>query len=312
MDLVWPATAWALWVAALAVAVVVAGRERPAASPTPEGEPAPRAVGELLRGMRAQEVFHATLSELAERGPARIEGDRLALVPFAEEEALPAHQRWALERVRARLAGLDLADAAEAPLVALMPDGADLEGEFAPLVRRRAIELGLARRRWPSLLVPVGLAVALAAPWYVTVAEAGVSWLGGIATMVSFVAGGSLLLGGRGFLLTARGREVAAGPSPQREWIFMGSGWQGAGIEPAGYAPGGPRRHEVAGHVVKRWYDAERETRYLALHDGRSERAKAFAVDHGTYKDVLPGDCVRLLVRREGDVVRVLTHERHW
>ncbi|MEZ7130068.1 hypothetical protein ACBR40_32445 [Nonomuraea sp. AD125B] len=310
MDLVWPATAWALWVAALAAAVVVAGRERPAAFPAPAGEPDPRAVGELLRGMRAQEVFHATLCELAELGPARIEGDRLALVPFPVEEALPAYQRWALERVRARLAGRDHAGAAEAPLVALMPDGADLEGEFAPLVRRRAIDLGLARRRWPSLIVPVGLAVALAVPWYVTVAEAGVSWLGGIATMVSFVAGGSLLLGGRGFLLTARGRELAARPSPQREWIFTGSGWQGDDVEPAGYAAGGPRRREVAGHVVKRWHDDG--TRYLALHDGRSARAKAVAVDPGTYKDVLPGDCVRLLVRREGDVVRVLGHERHW
>ncbi|QYC38561.1 hypothetical protein Nocox_04670 [Nonomuraea coxensis DSM 45129] len=307
MDLVWPATAWALWVAALAAAVAVAGRERSAASPPAAGEPDPVAVGELLRGMRAQEVFHATLSELAGRGLARVEGDRFALVASGGEDAVPAYQRWALERVRERLGG-----AAEAPLVALMPDGADLEGDFAPLVRRRAIELGLARRRWPSLVVPVGLAVALAAPWYATVAEAGVSWLGGIATMVSFVAGGSLLLGGRGFLLTARGAEVAARPSPEREWIFTGSGWQGDGVEPAGYAAGGPRRHEVAGHVVKRWYDAEHERRYLALHDGRSARAKAFAVDPGTYKDVLPGDCVRLLVRREGDVVRVLAHERHW
>ncbi|MCK2215181.1 hypothetical protein MF672_015500 [Actinomadura sp. ATCC 31491] len=326
MDLVWPAAAWALWAAILAVALGVAGRERPAGSPAPAGpgRPVPQAVAELLRGMRAQEVFHTTLFELAELGRARVDGDLLSLTdgpgPSLTDGPGPspadgpgeppaAYQRWALDRVRERMAG-----AGELRVVALMPDGAALEGDFLPLVQRHAIDLGLARRRWPSMIVPVVLAVALVVPWFATVARAGVSWLGGIATMVSFVAGGSLLLGGRGFLLTASGREVAetVPPASGHEWIFTGSGWRGAAVEPAGPAAGAPRRREVIGHVVKRWYDAERRARFIALHDGRSEWAEAFAVEPGIYKDVLPGDCVRLLVRRDGEVVRVLTHERHW
>ncbi|MEW9546816.1 hypothetical protein [Nonomuraea sp. NPDC050783] len=327
MDLVWPATAWALWVATLAAAVKVAGRGRPAGAPPPAGPPPPpQAVAELLRGARAQEVFHAALFELAERGWAAVEGDRLSLsaagpapagspaagsVPAVEESppAPPApYERWVLERVRERLAG-----AARARVVDLMPDGAELESELMPLVREHAIGLGLARRRWPSMIVPVVLAVALVVPWFATVSRAGVSWLGGIATMVSFVAGGSLLLGGRGFLLTERGRRVAADavpPAHQQEWIFTGSGWQGGRIEPAGSGAAG--RREVAGHVVRRWYDAERHRHYVALHDGRSEQAVAYAVEPGDYKDVLPGDCVRLLVRPGGEVTRVLAHERHW
>ncbi|TMR08423.1 hypothetical protein ETD86_47820, partial [Nonomuraea turkmeniaca] len=211
MDLVWPAAAWALWVAALAAAFKVSSRERaPQALPARD---APQPVVELLRGMRAQEIFHSALFELAGRGWATVEGDRLALrsagvrderardeptrseagatisTPSRGEPLLP-YERWVLERVAARMAG-----APYAPVIALMPDGADLESEFMPLVRQCAIDLGLARRRWPTMIVPVLLAIALAVPWYATVSRAGVSWLGGIATMVSFVAGMSLLMG---------------------------------------------------------------------------------------------------------------------
>ncbi|TMR93409.1 DUF2207 domain-containing protein [Nonomuraea basaltis] len=338
MDLVWPAAAWALWTAVLAAAFKLSGRERP--TRTPEYD-APPPVVELLRGMRAQEVFHSALFELAGRGWVTIEGDRLSPAPSAgarderardeptrseagatmnrhRPEPLLPYERWVLERVTARLAG-----APYAPVIALMPDGADLESEFVPLVRQCAIDLGLARRRWPTMIVPLLLAAALVVPWYATVSRAGASWPGIIATAVSFVAGVSLLMGGRGFLPTARGLEVA-GPeaeplNPRYEWIFTGSGWQGVEIEPAGSSVRGPKRQEVAGHVVKRWVEIESsgegryQKYYIALHDGSSEKATAFLVDQGLYKDVLPGDPVRLLVKpRSGKVVRVLAHERHW
>ncbi|MGI5284122.1 hypothetical protein ACQEVF_12375 [Nonomuraea polychroma] len=319
MDLVWPVAAWAVWVAALAIAFKVSSRERPPTSPPPRDAPQP--VVELLRGMRAQEVFHSALFELAGRGWATVEGDRFSLAPPRREPLLP-YERWVLERVAARMAG-----APYAPVIALMPDGADLEREFMPLVRQCAIDLGLARRRWPTMFVPLLLAAALVVPWYATVSRSGVSWAGGIATMVSFVAGMSLLMGGRGFLTTARGREIAgpeaAPPNPEQEWIFTGSGWHGAEIEPAEarqYAGPAPKRQEVTGHVVKRWVHVEshgehgsRLDYYIALHDGSSDKATAFRVEQSVYKDVLPGDAVRLVVKpRSGTVVRVLAHERHW
>jgi hypothetical protein len=315
MDLVWPAAAWALWLAALAAAFEVSGRERPPkTAPVPE---APQPVVELLRGMRAQEVFHAALFELAGRGWATIEGDRLSLTAPLRQPLSP-YERWVLERVSARMTG-----APYAPVTALMPESADLESDFMPLVRQCAIDLGLARRRWPTVIVPVLLSAALVVPWYATVSRAGASWAGGIATLVAFVAGVSLLMGGRGFLMTARGRELAgpdAAPLNQaQEWIFTGSGWHGVEIEPAGSGGAGSKRREVAGHVVKRWVDVEasetgsRRLHYIALHDGSSEKATAFQVEEGLYHDVLPGDSVRLLVKpRSGTAVRVLAHDRHW
>ncbi|HEX4812536.1 MAG TPA: hypothetical protein VFV66_07260 [Nonomuraea sp.] len=332
MDLVWPVSAWVAWVAALVIALKVASRDQPAAAaPAPE---APPPVVELLRGLRPQEVFHSTLFELAGRGWARIEGDRLALaggdgdrsspvaggpapVAGAVREPLAAYERWVLERVAARMAG-----APQAPVIALMPDGTDLDSEFVPLVQRHAIDLGLARRRWP-VLVPFALAALLAVPWYATVDYAGASWAGGTATLVAFVAGTSLIMGGRGFLPTARGRELigpdAAPLHPDQEWIFTGSGWHGVEIEPARRAPKGARREEATGYVVKRWIDVRagdqgtEHVHYVALHDGRSERATAYRVDRALYRDVLPGDAVRLLVKpRTGAAVRILSHERHW
>lgn len=331
---------WALWIATLAAAFEVSSRERP--PKTAPAQDAPQPVVDLLRGMRAQEVFHSALLELAGHGWANVEGDRLSLrsagarderardeptrsdagatmsTPPRADPLLP-YERWVLERVTARMAG-----ASYAPVIALMPEGADLESEFMPLVRQCAIDLGLARRRWSTMIVPVLLAAALVIPWYATVSRAGASWAGGIASLVAFVAGVSLLMGGRGFLLTARGRELAgpeAAPmNPRQEWIFTGSGWRGVEVEPAGAGPSGPKRQEVTGHVVKRWYDVEssgetgsRRLYYIALHDGSSEKATAFRVEQGLYTDVLPGDAVRLLVKpRSGAVVRVLAHERHW
>ncbi|MEO3874933.1 hypothetical protein ABGB18_39620 [Nonomuraea sp. B12E4] len=320
MDLVWPATAWALWVATLAAAFKLSSRGR--AAQVPE-RPAPPPVAELLRGMRAQEVFHAALFDLAERGWVVIEGDRLSpRQEGAGREPLRSYERWVLERVTALLAG-----APNAPVTALMPEGAELEGGFLPLVRQSAIDLGLARRRWRTVIVPVLLAVALVIPWYTTVAAAGLSWPGMIATMVSLVAGPGLLLAGRGFVPTTSGRRIAgSGPAPadpRHEWIYTGSGWPGVEIEPADTP--GPGRQEVAGHVVKRWvgkvpagphHDAAAVAPpgyYIALHDGHSPAATAFSVQPGLYRDVLPGDSVRLLVKPpSGTVVRVLAHERHW
>ncbi|WP_043623625.1 hypothetical protein [Nonomuraea candida] len=308
MDLVWPAAAWALWAATLAAAFKVSSRDRHL---RPSGEPVAVPVAELLRGMRAQEVFHATVFELAGRGWLRAEGDRFSLGDQGpgQEEPPAAYERWVLERVRARLAG-----APDTPEIELMPHEAELDGQFVPLVRRRAIELGLARRRWPSMLVPVLLAAGLVVPWYATIAAAGLAWPGMIATMVSLVAGIGLLMGGRGFLLTERGREIArTGPAnPRQEWIFTGSGWQGGEIVPAGPPPQGSGRQEVAGYVVKRWTDETGEHHYVALHDGSSRTATAFEVEQAVYQDVLPGDQVRLLVRpRTGIAVRMLAHDRH-
>lgn len=310
MDLVWPVAAWALWVAALAAAFKLSLSDRgdgaePAAAPA---VPAP--VAELLRGMRAQDVFHSTLLDLAGRGRLAIDGDLLSLAEGAGPGA--PYEEWALERVRARMAG-----ARQAPVVALMPDGATLDADFVPLVRRAAIDLGLARRRWPTMAVPVLFAVTLVVPWYCTVAASGIAWPGIIATAVSLVAGIGLLMGGRGFLLTPRGREVSApGPvpaDPQQEWIFTGSGWRSGEIEPV---PPARERLEVTGHVVKRWADlapGSPPRYYVALHDGASERATAYEVGPGVYLDVLPGDSVRLLVKPgRGAAVRVLAHDRHW
>ncbi|MEV0380182.1 hypothetical protein [Nonomuraea sp. NPDC050643] len=305
MDLVWPVTAWTLWLATLAAAFRASSRDRAVAAPD---APVPAPVAELLRGMRAQDVFHSALFELAGRGWVTIEGDRLSLGQAREEPPLP-YERWVLERVRTRLTG-----APETPEIVLMPESADLDGGFLPLVRQRAIDLGLARRRWPTVLVPLLLATGLLVPWYATVAAAGLSWPGMIATMVSFVAGISLLMGGRGFLLTARGKEIArTGPvNPRQEWIFTGSGWQGGEIEPAGSQPRRPGRQEVTGHVVKRWVDDEPGHFYIALHDGSSHKATAFVVEQDLYQDVLPGDSVRLLVKPlDGTVVRMLAHDRH-
>ncbi|MET8861317.1 hypothetical protein ABZW11_00030 [Nonomuraea sp. NPDC004580] len=313
MDLVWPATAWALWAATLAAAFKVSGRDRGTEA---SEHPVPAPVAELLRGMRAQDVFYTVLFELAVRGWATIEGDRLTLDPPVREPLRP-YETWVLERVRARMA-----DRPAAPVIALMPESSDLEGGFVKLVRRHAIDLGLARRRWRTVLVPVLLTAALIVPWYATVSVALFSWPAIIATMVSLVAGVSLLSGGRGFLLTPRGREVAGpGPlpaNPDQEWIFTGSGWQGVEIAPA-ELPRGSGRQEVTGHVVKRWVtvipqeEGVRRDYYIALHDGRSERAAAFRVKQGLYRDVLPGDTVRLLVKPPGGtVVRVLAHDRQW
>ncbi|MFB4283021.1 MULTISPECIES: hypothetical protein [unclassified Nonomuraea] len=305
MDLVWPAAAWALWAATLAAAFKASSRHE--ARRQAHEEPVPAPVAELLRGMRAQEVFHAALVELAGRGWVTIEGDRLSGNPPPDEPLRP-YERWVLDRVRARLAG-----APAAPVTALMPEASDLDGGFLPLVRRCAIELGLARRRWPSMVVPVLLAAALVVPWYATVAAAGLSWPGMIATMVCLVAGIGLLMGGRGFVPTAGGREVAeSGPaSPGQEWIFTGSGWRDGEIQPAEALPHGSGRQEVTGHVVKRWVESDRC--FIALHDGNSRKATAFQVEEGLYHDVLPGDAVKLLVRpRNGTVVRVLAHDRHW
>ncbi|MEU8359229.1 hypothetical protein AB0C27_24730 [Nonomuraea sp. NPDC048882] len=305
MDLVWPAAAWALWVATLAAALKVSARGEDRRREAVR-EPVPAPVAELLRGMRPQDVFHSALYELAGRGWATIEGDRLS-VEGPLDEPLRPYERWAVERVRARLAG-----ATEAPVIDLIPEGPDLEGHFLPLVRRSAIDLGLARRRWPSVIVPLLLAAALVVPWYATIAAAGLSWPGMIATMVSLVAGIGLLMGGRGFLLTERGREAAkAGSAGHRqEWIFTGSGWRGGQIEPAELLPPVQGRQEVTGYVVKRWVDAD--DHYIALHDGSSPKATAFHVEQGLYEDVLPGDSVRLLVKaRKGTVVRVLAHDRH-
>ncbi|TYB58079.1 hypothetical protein FXF51_38145 [Nonomuraea sp. PA05] len=301
MDLVWPAAAWALWVAALAAAFKVSNRNDPGQGAE---QPAPAPVADLLRGMRAQEVFHSALVELGRHGWAAVEGDRLSLRP-PPEEPLPDYERWVVQRVRA-----GVGNASEVAVIDLMPPASELDRAFVPLVRGHAIELGLARRRWPSMLVPVLLAAGLVVPWWVTVAAAGVSWPGIIATAVSFVAGIGLLMGGRGFLLTARGRAVAdAGPAgAAQEWIFTGSGWRSGEIEPARPLP---QRREVAGHVVKRWADTEHY--YIALHDGSSRKATAFEVEQGLYQDVLPGDAVKVLVRpRSGTVVRVLAHDRHW
>ncbi|MET7332460.1 hypothetical protein [Nonomuraea sp. NPDC005650] len=316
MDLVWPATAWALWAATLAAAFKVSSRERPQRAPRHETPPP---VVELLRGMRVQEVFHSALFELAARGWLMIEDDRLSLASARQEPLLP-YERWVLERVTACLTGKP-----HVPVMAVMPEGSDLDGALVPLVRQTAIDLGLARRRWPTMIVPVLMAAALFIPWYATVSAAGLSWPGMIATMVSFVAGVGLLMAGRGFLLTPAGLEVA-GPDaeptdPEQEWIFTGSGWHGVEIEPPGSAAPGPNRQEVSGYVVKRWAvaDADPETTgstrayHLAVHDGSSEQARSFLVTEGLYRDVLPGDHVRLLVRlRSGRVVRMLDHEHHW
>ncbi|MEQ4715067.1 hypothetical protein [Nonomuraea sp. B19D2] len=316
MDLAWPVTAWALWVTALAAAFKVSSRERPQEAPWYE-VPAP--VVELLRGMRSQDVFHAALFDLAGREWVTIEGDRLALAP-QRQEPLRHYERWVLERVAARLGGKPYA-----PVMALMPEGSDLDGDLVPLVRQTAIELGLARRRWQTMIVPLLLAVGLVVPWYATISAAGLSWPGMIATMVSFVAGGSLLLAGRGFLLTEAGREIA-GPdrapvNPQPEWIYTGSGWRGVEIEPPGSSAPVPGRQEVSGYIVKRWavidMDSDsmssRRSYYVALHDGSSEKATSYLINEGVYHDVLPGDFVRLLVKpRTGRVARVLGHERHW
>ncbi|MFI7127637.1 hypothetical protein ACIBQ1_18200 [Nonomuraea sp. NPDC050153] len=316
MDLVWPATAWALWAATLAAAFKVSSRERPQRAPRHETPPA---VVELLRGMRVQEVFHSALFELAARGWLAIEGDRLSLASARQEPLLP-YERWVLERVAACLAGKPYA-----PVMAVMPEGSDLDGGLVPLVRQTAIDLGLARRRWPTMIVPVLMAAALFIPWYATVSAAGLSWPGMIATMVSFVAGVGLLMAGRGFLLTPAGLEIA-GPDaeptdPEQEWIFTGSGWHGVEIRPPGSAAPGPNRQEISGYVVKRWavVDADPGTTgstrayHVAVHDGSSEQARSFLVTQGLYRDVLPGDHVRLLVRpHSGRVVRVLAHEHHW
>ncbi|QFY06141.1 hypothetical protein GBF35_05145 [Nonomuraea phyllanthi] len=316
MDLAWPVIAWALWVAALAAAFKVSSRERPREASRYD---APVPVVELLRGMRTQEVFHAALFDLAGRGWVTVEGDRLTLAPPRREPLLP-YERWVLDRVAARLGGRP-----QAPVMALTPEGTDLDGEFVPLVRQTAIDLGLARRRWPNMIVPLLLAAALVVPWYVTIATAGLSWPGMIATMVSFVAGVSLLMAGRGFLLTGAGREIT-GPdrepaNPRQEWIYTGSGWHGVEIEPPGSPAPGSERQEVAGHIVKRWSVAEVDTDamssgrsyYVALHDGSSEKARSYVVKETLYHDVLPGDFVRLLVKpRTGKVVRLLAHERHW
>jgi hypothetical protein len=323
MDLVWPAVAWALWAVMLAVAFKVSNRDTHRLRPSEEQVAAP--VAELLRGVRAQEVFHATVFELAGRGWVTAEGDRLSLgdqppgdqpaaegdrLPVADEparEPLVPYERWVLERMRARLGG-----SSQTPEIELMPREAELDSRFVPLVRRRAIELGLARRRWPSLLVPVLLAATLIVPWWATISASGVSWPGIIATAVVFVAGIGLLMGGRGFLLTARGKEVAAaGPAnPRQEWIFTGSGWQSGEIEPARALPQGSGRQEVTGHIVKRWADSEHC--YIALHDGSSPKATAFQVEPGLYQDVLPGDSVRLLIRPgTSAIVRILAHDRH-
>ncbi|MGW0802054.1 hypothetical protein [Nonomuraea sp. NPDC002799] len=308
MDLVWPAAAWALWVTALVGAFKASLRDGPSGT-----EEAPAPVVQLLRGMRAQEVFHSALFELGGRGWVRVDGDHVAPGAPPGEPLLP-YERWALERVTALMAG-----APSTLVIDLMPPGSELERGFLPLVQQHAIDLGLARRRWPTMAVPVLLAVALAVPWYVTVSLAGLSWPGMIATMVSFVAGTGLLMGGRGFLLTPAGREVAGpGAAPagrQEEWIFTGSGWRGEAVEPAATSAGGPDRQEVTGHVVKRWADAESGSwhYYIALHDGSSDKATAFSVKQGLYQDVLPGDSVRLLVRpHSGTVVRMLAHDRHW
>ncbi|GGT24268.1 hypothetical protein ACFFV7_37485 [Nonomuraea spiralis] len=317
MDLVWPASAWALWFAALAAAFGLTTR-RAAAAPAAPAAPAPPAVVELLRGLRAGELFHATVFELARREWVTIRGDRLSLSAQGEGRVWP-YEQWVLDRVAARLAG-----APQAPVVALMPDSGDLDAEFVPLVRQSAIDLGLARRRWQSMLVPLLLAAALVVPWYVTISHAGVSWPGWIATAGAFVAGVALLLGGRGFLLTPLGRE-AAGPEPapvdaRQEWIFTGDGWRGVLVEPAPRDAGAPKRQEVEGRVVKRWIVAghgddlsSSRTCYVALHDGVSERAAAYRAKERFYQDVLPGDHVRLLVNpRRGSVVSVLAHERRW
>ncbi|RSN00334.1 hypothetical protein DMB42_41195 [Nonomuraea sp. WAC 01424] len=317
MDLVWPASAWALWFAALAAAFGLTTR-RAAAAPAAPAPPAPPAVVELLRGLRAGELFHATVFELARREWVTIRGDRLSLSAQGEGRVWP-YEQWVLDRVAARLAG-----APQAPVVALMPDSGDLDAEFVPLVRQSAIDLGLARRRWQSMLVPLLLAAALVVPWYVTISHAGVSWPGWIATAGAFVAGVALLLGGRGFLLTPLGRE-AAGPEPapvdaRQEGIFTGDGWRGVLVEPAPRDAGAPKRQEVEGRVVKRWIVAEHgddlsssRTCYVALHDGVSERAAAYRAKERFYQDVLPGDHVRLLVNpRRGSVVSVLAHERRW
>ncbi|MEV4391890.1 hypothetical protein [Nonomuraea sp. NPDC049607] len=317
MDLVWPALAWAVWAAALAAAFGLTTRR--AASPPPVPAPqAPPSVVELLRGLRAGEVFHATVFDLARRGFLTIRGDRLTLSANGEGQLWP-YERWVLDRMAARLAG-----APQAPVVAVMPDSGDLDAEFVPLVRQSAIDLGLARRRWQSMLVPLLLAAALAVPWYVTISQAGVSWPGWIATAGAFVAGTALLLGGRGFLLTPLGRE-AAGPEPapvdpRQEWIFTGDGWRGVLVEPAPRDGGAAKRQEVEGRVVKRWIVTEHgddlsssRTCYVAVHDGTSERAPAYRAKERFYQDVLPGDFVRLLVNpRRGSVVSVLVHERRW
>ncbi|MEV4578631.1 hypothetical protein AB0K16_35855 [Nonomuraea jabiensis] len=316
MDLVWPVTAWALWAATLAAAFKLSSRERPQGAPRHE---APEPVVELLRGMRAQDVFHSTLFELERRGCLTIEEDRLSLVSPREEPLLP-YERWVLDRVAARLGGKPYA-----PVMALMPEGSELDGGLVPLVQQTAIDLGLARRRWPTMIVPVLLAAGLVVPWYSTVSAAGLSWPGMIATMVSFVAGVGLLMAGRGFLLTPAGREIAepgAAPvNPRHEWIFTGSGWRGVEIEPPGSAAPGPKRQEISGYVVKRWVVTEATDHppgsscvfHIAVHDGSSEKARSFMVSQGLYQDVLPGDQVRLLVKpRSGAVDRVLAHERHW
>ncbi|GAA3243838.1 hypothetical protein [Nonomuraea helvata] len=316
MDLVWPVTAWALWVTALAAAFKASSRERPRQAPRYE-VPAP--VAELLRGMRSQDVFHSALLDLAGRGWVTVEGERLSLAARRQEPLRP-YEGWVLERVAARLGGRP-----NAPVMALMPEGSDLDGDLVPLVRRAAIELGLARRRWRTMIVPLLLAMGLVVPWYATLSAAGLSWPGMIATVVSFVAGVSLLMAGRGFLLTEAGREIAgsegAPVDPRQEWIYTGSGWRGVEIEDPGSSGPVPSRQEVSGYVVKRWavidMDSDslssRRCHYLALHDGSSEKATSYLVKEGVYHDVLPGDFVRLLVKpRTGRVKRVLAHERHW
>ncbi|MFG1698114.1 hypothetical protein [Nonomuraea sp. NPDC049309] len=313
MDLVWPAVAWALWVIATVIAFKVSGRDRGEEAPH---LPVPAAVAELLRGMRPQDVFYTVLFELAGRGWVTIDGDRLSLNPMHPPEPLRAYEIWVLERVRTRMAG-----APKAPVIALVPESEDLERGFVPLVREHAIEIGLARRRWRTMGVPVLLTLALFIPWFMTMVVALFSWPSGIATVGAMVAGVSLLSNGRGFLLTPRGREVAGSGSPpvnrNQEWIFTGSGWKGVEIEPADL-PRRSGRQEIEGHVVKRWIEevtseeSRRRDHYIALHDGRSERAISFKVGESLYRDVLPGDFVRLLVKPRGTVVRVLAHDRHW
>ncbi|MEV1168078.1 hypothetical protein [Nonomuraea sp. NPDC049784] len=316
MDLAWPVTAWALWVTALAAAFKVSSRERPQEAPRYE---APAPVVELLRGMRSQDVFQAALFDLAGRGWVTIEGDRLSSAPPGQAPLRP-YERWVLERVAARLGSKPYA-----PVIALMPEGSDLDSDLVPLVRQTAIELGLARRRWQTMIVPLLLAMGLVIPWYATISAAGLSWPGMIATMVSFVAGGSLLMAGRGFLPTEAGREIAGSDraplDPRQQWIYTGSGWRGVEIEPPGSSAPVPKRQEVSGYIVKRWAVTDmdpdsmssRRAYYVALHDGSSEKATSYLVKEGVYHDVLPGDFVRVLVKpRSGRVVRMLGHERHW
>ncbi|SNR93742.1 hypothetical protein SAMN05216276_1001328 [Streptosporangium subroseum] len=167
MDLVWAAVAWVVWFAAYRWAISLTDRrESPQVSPGP----VPPSVLGLVRGLPARHLYLTALLDLAERGWLDVDRERVSNSAHQPEEPLRPFERWALEQVTARMAGMD-----EAPLEAVVPDPDHLQAEFVPLVRQSSDELGLTERRWRTRTVPVLLAVLLFVPGILTLNV--VSWV---------------------------------------------------------------------------------------------------------------------------------------